>query len=158
MGLSAQLENPPQEPRPASYVARYGNDGAPDTLVFVRVGDDFVAEAQHIQRLTVRVILSDPGAQNLPASKRLPRAFVANKDRSLYNEPLAKGMEKHVELRLNHAPLSLSGLQDGWLVFDAKPEQFAVGKNVVGVRVTKRFPEFPERISIEKMEVHVDYL
>ena len=50
----------------------------------------------------------------------LERVFVANKDGYLYNEPMAKGMEKNVELRLNNAPLSLIVMGDGWLVSDAE--------------------------------------
>ena len=141
----------------APLPARLANDGKADTLLFVRVGDDVAAEADRIEQITVRVLLSDPTAKDLPEEKRLKPVTVATKYRQLKNLPPAKGIEEQVELRVNNILLPCSAVEAGWLVFPAQPNQFAVGKNLIGVRVVKRPPDVEDEISIEKLEVHVKY-
>ena len=143
----------------APLPAGLANDGNADTLLTVYVGDDVASDADRIGSITLGVLLSDPAAQNLPEDERIERAAIRiwrGKD-TLYNAPLAKGIEDRIELRLNNALLGRPTVDQGWLVFTAQPDQFAVGSNLVGLRVTERSPETREEISIEKLEVRVRY-
>ena len=69
----------------------------------------------------------------------------------------AKGIEDQIELRLNNALLDRPTADQGWLVFKAQPGQFAVGNNLIGLRVSERPPDAQGEISVEKLEVHVAY-
>jgi hypothetical protein len=71
---------------------------------------------------------------------------------------MARGTLEHLEIRLNGALLAPSSVEEGWLVFSASPQQFAVGENLVGLRVLERPPIVRDAISVEKLEVHVKYL
>jgi len=73
------------------------------------------------------------------------------------NIPPAKSVQDQIELRLNNILLERPGVEKGWLVFTAHPRQFAMGKNLVGVRVTKRPPDVRQEITVEKLEAHVKY-
>ena len=42
-------------------------------------------------------------------------------------------------------------------MFAAQAYQFAVGKNWVGLRMTERPPEMRSEISVEMLEVHLNY-
>jgi len=84
------------------------------------------------------------------------RGHVALKEK-LPNIPPARGIEKHIELRLNNILLDEPSVERGWLVFKANPNQFAIGKNLVGLRVTQRPPDARSEIQVEKLEVHVRY-
>ena len=76
----------------------------------------------------------------------------------LCNCPPVKGIQKRIEVRINNALLPEPSDEDGWLVFKSvKPELFAVGENIVGVRVAGRAPDAKGPLSIEKLELHVDY-
>ena len=69
----------------------------------------------------------------------------------------AKGIEDQIELRLNNALLDRPTADQGWLVFKAQPGQFAVGNNLIGLRVSERPPDAQGEILVEKLEVHVAY-
>ena len=105
------------------------------------------------------MLLSDPATQNLTQDKKIERTPIRiwrGKD-YLYNEPPAKDIGNRIELRLNNALLDRPTLDQGWLMFAAQPSQFAVGSNLVGLRVPERPPEAREEISVEKLEVRVRY-
>ena len=72
------------------------------------------------------------------------------------NDPPARALADRVELRLNNLRLGPPTIHDGWLVFEAQPEQFAVGENLVGVRLARGTPG-PQPVQIEKLEAHVHY-
>lgn len=141
----------------APLPAALANDGKADTLLKLYVSDNLADEAVHIERVTIRVLLSDPGAERLPYHQRLQVVTVATKAHSLQNIPPAVGIGHQLELRLNNTLLHLPVIEKGWLVFSALPNQFAVGNNLIGLRVTDRAPDAQAEILIEKLEVHVNY-
>ena len=83
-------------------------------------------------------------------------AQIGHPDRSLMNEPPARAIANRVEVRLNNLRLGPPAIEDGWLVYPARPEQFAVGENLVGVRLARGTPA-REPVQIEKLEAHVRY-
>jgi hypothetical protein len=133
-----------------------------ETLLTVAVGDDVNAEAEHIDELTLRVLLSDPSAEDLPEEARIEAGLIRpapyRNEEDLLTIPMARGTLEHLEIRLNGALLAPSSVEEGWLVFSASPQQFAVGENLVGLRVLERPPIVRDAISVEKLEVHVKYL
>ena len=137
------------------------NHGKADTLLTVSVADDLGADREHLERLSLRLLLSDPSAKDLPEEKRLQQVRVAtigHPEGRLLNIPPARGIENLIEARLNNALLGKPSPEDGWLVFDRlPPELFAVGPNLVGLRLTVPRPKAAEPILIEKLEVEVRY-
>ncbi len=139
----------------APLPAELDPDGRADTLLHVYVGEQVPPDAE----VTVRLLLSDDSAANLPDGERLKRVLVAtigHEDGRLENSPPALGIEEYVELRLNNALLETSSVDDGWLVFQALPAQLASGDNLVGIRLTEVEPEARGRATIEKLEIHVN--
>ena len=139
---------------------RLANDGRADTLLYVAVGEDIPAEAANIERLSVAVLLSDPDAKDLNDSERLDTFYMASHDQpgsKRANIPPRKGIEDRIELRLNNILLGPASTVQGWLIFEADPNQFAVGKNLIGLRVTERPPDSTMEIQVEMLEVRVDY-
>ena len=132
-------------------------DGKVDTFVFVHVGDDINAEADAVEQITVRALLSDPAAGALADSERLEPVLVAAKYRKLYNHPPAKDIADRIELRLNNVQLPSPTVEDGWLVYTAQPQQFALGKNLIGICLADGSPGGPAELILEKLEVHVRY-
>ena len=123
------------------------------------VADDLAGEAEHVASADVRVLLSDPAANALSAKERLDPVEIAqigHPDRSLMNEPPARAIANRVEVRLNNLRLGPPTVEDGWLVYPAQPNQFAVGENLVGVRLARGTPG-PHPVQIEKLEAHVRY-
>ena len=144
-------------PLPASL----RNDGKADTMLTVAVADDVAKDADAIDQVTIHLLISDPAAQHLPDGDRLDLATIASggahPDAHLGNVPAAKGIEDQIELRLNNALLDRPTADQGWLVFKAQPGQFAVGNNLIGLRVSERPPDAQGEVSVEKLEVHVTY-
>ena len=145
----------------APLPAPLANDGKADTLLTVAVADDLGADRQHLERLRLRLLLSDPAAKELTKEERLPEVRVAtigHPEGRLLNIPPARGIENLIEARLNNAVLGKPSPEGGWLVFDRlPPELFAVGPNLVGLRLTVPRPKAAEPILIEKLEVEVRY-
>lgn len=145
----------------APLPAPLANDGKADTLLTVSVADDLGAERKHLEGLSLRVLLSDAAAKGLPKEERLQEVIVAtigHPDGRLLNIPPAKGIENLVEARLNNALLGKPISDGGWLVFDRlAPDLFAVGPNLVGLRLTRPRPRTAESLLIEKLEVEVRY-
>ena len=143
----------------APLPAGLANDGNADTLLMVNVADDLTAESRYVRRVTLRVLLSDPEAERLPAAQRLDTLTLATIGHAgnLRNSPPANGIVDGIEMRLNNALLDRATVDRGWLVFSAGPDQFAVGNNLVGVRVVDRARDAEGRVAIEKLEVHVTY-
>ena len=138
----------------APLPAELDPDRRADTLLQVYVGEQAPPDAE----VSVRLLLSDDSAANLPESERLKRVLVAtigHPDSRLENVPPAIGIERHVEVRLNNALLETSSVDDGWLVFEARPVQLATGDNLVGIKLTEMEPGARGRVTIEKLEIHV---
>lgn len=135
------------------------NNGVVDTLLTIAVADDVTAEANHIDQITLRLLLSDPEAENLPDDQRLQPATVATIGHpgTLQNVPAAKGIEEQIEVRINNILLGTPTVLEGWLVFAVQPKFLAVGNNLVGLRVTERSTDAQGQILIEKLEVHLEY-
>ena len=144
------------------------NDGKVDTLLTIAVADDVAAEADRVDQITLRLLLSDPEAPPLSPplvggkggeDQRLQPVTVATiaHPGTLQNIPTAKGVENQIEVRINNILLGTPTVEGGWLVFAAQPKFLAVGDNLVGVRVTERPTEVRHQILIEKLEVHLKY-
>ncbi len=145
----------------APLPAPLANDGKADSLLTVSVADDLAAEREHLEGLSLRLLLSDSSAEGLPQEKRLQEVTVAtigHPDSRLANIPAARGIENLIEARLNNAHLGKPSSKGGWLVFDRlSPDLFAPGSNLVGLRLTQPRPKAAEPILIEKLEVEVRY-
>ncbi len=147
-GTPQPKEDWPGPPGQSDY-----RDGKVDTFVRVWVGDDVNAEADAIRAITVRAVLSDGDASD---GDRLDPMLLATKYRDLYNRPPRSDVVERIELRLNNIMLPPPIVEDGWLVFEAQPAFLAHGENLVGVWVNP--PEASaERLTLEKLEIHVGY-
>ena len=76
------------------------NLGRVDALIRLRVSDDFIAEAEQIERLTLRILFSDPGTENLPEGQKID-AVPINPfwDRpQLFTSPVQKSMIDRLEV------------------------------------------------------------
>ena len=136
------------------------DEGKADTLLTLYVGDDVASAPGGVDAMTLRLLLSDPVAKDLPSHRRLETTLVAvfgHGLSTLKNLPAARGIEKDIEVRVNNLLLKEARVEGGWLVFDVDPLQFAVGDNLVGVRVKGRRPDLRDQLIIEKLELHVDY-
>ena len=71
--------------------------------------------------------------------------------------PPLRDIVGHVQVRLNGALLAQPAVENGWLVFASDANLFAVGKNLIAVRVTNRAPSASGSMLVEKLEVHVHY-
>lgn len=156
----------------AQLPAELDNRGKSDTHLRLWVSDDLTAEAERIRDITLHMILHDGAAGEHveilnssekpapPDEERIERALVTlfRNINHLYNCPPVNGIEKRVEVRVNNVLLAEPSVEDGWLVFkNIDPNLFAVGKNIVSVRVTGRAPDAPAPLSVERFEVQVRY-
>ena len=133
--------------------------GASDTLLTLYVADDVAADTDYLASLEIRTLLSDMSGLALPASIRIDPVEIAqigHENRSLMNNPVTQAVADQVEVRLNNSLLGQPTVQDGWLVFEARPGQFAVGENLIGVRLARGTPKH-DIVQIEKLEAHVRY-
>ena len=139
--------------------ATIDNNGVVDTLVTIAVADDVTAMADQVDQITLRLLLSDPEAENLPDDQRLQSVTVATIGHpdTLQNIPSAKGIEDQIEVRVNNILLETPTVEEGWLVFVVQPKFLAVGDNLVGLRVTERSADAQHQILIEKLEIHLEY-
>mgnify|MGYP001012194071 CR=1 FL=1 len=128
-----------------------------DSILTVNVYDDLMDETNPVKEITVHVLLSDSYDGDISTDDRLDRVNIAtmgHKDGHLYNIPLPKGIESNIEVRVNNSLLDNVIVRDGWLVFKAKPEQFAIGQNLIGINSATNIET---QILVEKLEVHVNY-
>ena len=135
------------------------NNGVVDTLLIIAVADDVAADADRLDQITLRLLLSDPEAENLPDDQRLQPVTVATIGHpdTFQNIPSAKGIENQIEVRVNNILLGTPTVNEGWLVFVVQPKFLAVSDNLVGVRVIDRPAEVQHQILIEKLEIHLEY-
>jgi hypothetical protein len=152
--------------------AELDNDGNADTHVKLSVGDNLAIENGRIEDITLHMLLHDSAAgphieilnsaqkPDPPDHERIERGLIAlfKNTNHLYNSPPLKGIEKRVEVRFNNVLLGEPDIEDGWLVFHGlDPNILALGRNLVGARVTGRRPDTHSALFIEKLELHVDY-
>ena len=104
---------------------------------------------------------SSTARADLPGAQRLAPVTVAtigHPDGGLVNTPPTREVAQQIEVRLNNALIGKPRSEQGWIVFrDLKPELFAVGNNLVGLRFTGTRPLTSAPLLIEKLEVQVDY-
>jgi hypothetical protein len=134
-------------------------EGCADAMLTVAVADPVAEDAKSIDRIEVRLLLSDPGAADRAKAERLDEVTIATIGHSpvLRNEPPARSVVDEIELRVNGALLSPPVDEKGWLVFVAAAEHFAVGDNLIGILGPPvRHPHEPV-MRVEKLEVHLTY-
>ena len=156
----------------AQLPAPLDNQGKADTLLKLSVADPLGRESRNIQDISLRLILHDAAAgphiekmrtsvkPEPPGPNRMPRALIAlfKQVNHLYNSSPLDDIGKRIEVRINNLLLQEPVEEDGWLVFPGlDPNQFAVGTNLVGVRVTGRSPQAGAPLFVEKLELQVDY-
>ena len=156
----------------AQLPAPLDNQGKADTLLKLSVADPLGREARNIQDIRLRLILHDAAAgthvekmrtsvkPDPPGPNRMPRALIAlfKRINHLYNSSPLEDIGKRIEVRINNLLLEEPVVKDGWLVFPGlDPNQFAVGTNLVGIRVTGRSPQAGAPLFVEKLELQVDY-
>ena len=132
------------------------NDGRTDLLLQIHVGLDLAAERMAAAEL--RLLLSDPGAADLPAGQRLRSvqgATIGHPDRGLVNIPAAQGVEQTVQIRLNNELLEQPALDDGWLVWPVERALLAADANLVGISAQGRALDAPQLV-VEKLEIAVE--
>ena len=132
--------------------------GLVDTLIRLRISDDFATEAERVERLTLRILFSDPGTENLPEYQKIDAAPINPFwDRpQLFTSPARKDVINRLQVRLNGVLLERATVDAGWFIFDTNPKLFAVGINLVGILVTDRDSQgLP--MTVEKVEAHVGY-
>ena len=135
-----------------------GNDGKVDTLVMAYISDDLGSESEKIVVIHVRILLSDLSFGDQSKRKCLqPATIAANKVHHLKTIPLEVSIVNQIELRLNNALLPKPIEDQGWLIFSAKPNQFAVGNNLIGVCIKKGWKDGHHKVSLEKLEIQVNY-
>ena len=147
--------------------APLANDGRADTLLRLYVGDDVNQAPDRVQEISLHLLLHDPGAAALPEDERLASVLVREHvvpprvggpgPMHHWTSPPERGIEKHIEVRVNNCRLGQAREEDSWLVFPVQPDQLAAGENLVGVRVTRRPPGISEGILVEKLELAVSY-
>ena len=139
--------------------APISNQGDLDTLLTLDVGDDVNEDVSRVDRITLRVLLSDPDAEGLPDQDRLEEALVrapGTKHGPSANKPPRRGIGEQVEARINGVRLGQASVTGGWLAFDVQPVQLAFGKNLIGLRVDGRDGTQAE-MQIEKVELDIVY-
>ena len=139
----------------AQLPATVPNDEHTDLLLQIHVGLDLAAE--RIAAAELRLLLSDPSAEDLPESQRLPLVQVAtigHPDGELVNIPAAQGVERTVQIRLNNALLEQPTVDDGWLIWPVEGPLLASGANLVGISAQGRAVDAPQLV-VEKLEIAV---
>ena len=157
----------------AQLPAHLDNRSKADTHLKLVVADDLGAEADRNTDITLRMILHDSAVGKHieilndstkpapPDNDRIERALISlfKNVNHLYNSPPRKGIEKRLEVRINNFLLGEPDIEAGWLVYHGlDSDMFAVGTNLVSVRVSGRPHEVHAPITIEKLELDVDYV
>lgn len=129
-------------------------DGRADTLITLRIGDDF----REASLINLRVLLSDPEAVTLTNDQRLPAVEIATIGHAggLMNEPPAPQIAQQLGVRINNCLLQSWHLVDGWLVYDVIPAAVAIGDNLIGLRIEGRGAGLAP-VSVEKLELLIRY-
>ena len=131
-----------------------------DTFVYLHVGDNVNACVDHIDRVTLRLLLSDPDAESLPDEQRLPQGTVRARYTKLGytgNIRPARGIEAQIHSRVNGVLLPTpTPTDDGWLAWNVPARTINHGRNLIAVRINDR-DQTQDQIIIEKVELNVRY-
>ncbi len=123
------------------------NDGRADTLLTLKVTDDVNTHQRRVEAINLKILLSYPTTESHDLKQFEVR---------INNLLLGDGRTEEF-VRRPGAPIVLSGALHGWLTYPVKPDQIALGDNLVGVRVIDRPHDSPGQIVLEKLELHVQY-
>ena len=150
-------------------------DDKVDTLLKINIGDDVNTHYEKVDKVQVKVLLHDFNKEYL----KIPRMSLAPKETKnqiqpaiirefliplrpgkdnetvLYNNPVSKDTDKYLQMRINNILTPLPRINSGWFVFDVSPKHFALGENLIGLRLTNKNSK--QNIMIEKLEVHISY-
>jgi hypothetical protein len=149
-----------QLPKVISVAPACGDKQTGETYIAVMVGDDMDGQADRVERIQMRVLLSDPAAEGAPWDDRIhtePVRICTLSSRD-HAQPPAKDILYGLRARINGVLLDTPGIHEGWLVYDVRPVQLAHGRNIVAFRLERGSRASGARISVEKLEIHVKYL
>ena len=71
----------------------------------------------------------------------------------LFTLPPTTDTVERLRVRVNNFPLTNCRVEAGWFVFDASPDIFAVGENLIGISLPAVTTE--SSMTVEKLEAHV---
>ena len=141
--------------------ASIDEDGQPtETYIAIAVGDDVHGQADAVERVQLRVLLSDAAAAGTPWKDRIhpePVTICTHSSRNCA-EPPVRAIQHDLRARVNGVVLGEPALQEGWLVYDVKPVQLALGRNVVALKLQDGHRTWGDQITVEKLEIEVKYL
>ena len=135
------------------------NNFSEETYIFIRVGDKFDTEVCELAQLELHILLSDETAKNLPWGNRIhgEPVRIASQSSRDFNEPPARSIIDQVRIRINGVILDHPIIRDGWLIYQLKPFQLALGSNVVAFKVSGRNLQEQKQVTVEKLEINVKY-
>ena len=103
------------------------SDGTP-AILSLYVGDDVARHHERVARVELRVLLA------------------------------AAAQAKAIQIKLNGVLLAASPAKgDHWRAFQLTPHHVALGTNLVSLRPDTKGPKVQAHVTVEKVEVHVDY-
>jgi len=134
------------------------NHGKVDTLLKLRVGDEFQNDLESIKSMDLKILLSDPSTEGINDNETIDQAMISEfwSLPKLFTSPPKNHIAEVIEVRVNNCLLPKPEIKNGWLVFKTNPIYLAIGKNLVSVLIRGRKISDTE-ISIEKVELHVKY-
>ena len=132
--------------------------GQVDTLVRLRLGQDLRADADRIASLTLRLLLSASTPDRTPPTATADRVQAVSVNSfwdgdQLFTLPPTTDTVERLRVRVNNFPLTNCRVEAGWFVFDASPDIFAVGENLIGISLPAVTTE--SSMTVEKLEAHV---
>ena len=150
-------------------------DDKVDTLLKINIGDDVNTHYEKVNKVQVKVLLHDCNKEYL----KIPRMSLPTKETenqiqrvmirefvipfrpgkeneiALYNNPVSKDTDKHLQMRINNILSPIPRINSGWFVFDVPPKHFALGENLIGLCLTNK--KSNQNIMVEKLEIHISY-
>ena len=150
-------------------------DDKVDTLLKINIGDDVNTHYEKVNKVQVKVLLHDCNKEYL----KIPRMSLPTKETenqiqrvmirefvipfrpgkeneiALYNNPVSKDTDKHLQMRINNILSPIPRINSGWFIFDVSPKHFALGENLIGLCLTNK--KSNQNIMVEKLEVHISY-
>ena len=139
-------------------------NGSVDTIIRLRVGQDFQADLNRLARLSLHLLLSD----GTPTKKRLEATaddvriesvsinpfWDTNK---LFTRPPLVAVADLLCVRINNIPLRGCSIEEGWFAFEVDAAVFAVGENLVGMSI-QGGQELARTMTLEKLELHARFV
>lgn len=124
------------------------------------VGDDMDREADMVERIQMRVLLSDPAVEGIPWEERIHTepVLICTLSSRDHAQPPARHIQYGLRARINGVSLDKPRTQEGWLVYDLRPVQLAPGKNTVALKLEGRSGDARDHVIVEKLEIHMKYV